>query len=96
MRAGAEARGRSGDQGAAYVFELEGDDWVVGSRGGGYLFARDDEGFRLLAAPRADDGVPGDHLGVGAALTDDEAFLGAPDDDAPGQPPKPRQREPAP
>ncbi len=119
------ARGRSGDQGAAYVFEREGDGWVqrqelvadvplamesfgadvalrgdralvtgrgfeldpmVGPRGGGYLFARDDEGFRLLAALRADDGVPGDYLGVGAALTDDEAFLGAPYDDAPGQP----------
>lgn len=119
------ARGRLGDQGAAYVFERDGAGWVqrqalvadvslpmelfgadvalrgdralvtghgfeldpmVGPRGGGYLFARDDEGFRLLAALRAEDGVPGDYLGVGAALTDNEVFLGAPYDDAPGQP----------
>ena len=35
---------------------------------------------------RADDGVPGDFLGVGMALTDREVFLGAPYDDAPAQP----------
>jgi hypothetical protein len=128
------AFGRAAGQGAAFVFERDGDGWVqvqalgaevpaemeqfgkhvalrgdrvvvsgqgfeqapmVGSRGGAYLFSHDDasdEGeaqgdhFRLLAALRADDGVPGDTLGVGTELTDREVFLGAPFDDAPAQP----------
>jgi len=61
----------------------------VGARGGAYLFARGDaeaDEYRLLAALRADDGVPGDYLGIGAALSGDAALLGAPYDDAPAQP----------
>lgn len=61
----------------------------VGARGGAYLFGRGDDEqdeFRLLAALRADDGVPGDYLGIGAALSADAALLGAPFDDAPAQP----------
>lgn len=59
---------------------------MVGPRGGGYLFGRGPEGFHLLAALRTDDGVPGDFLGIGLALSDREALLGAPYDDAPAQP----------
>ncbi len=59
----------------------------VGARGGAYVYARgEDADFRLLAALRADDGVPGDSLGIGAALSRDAALLGAPYDDAPAQP----------
>ncbi len=58
----------------------------VGSRGAAYLFARDGEAFVLVSALRADDGVPGDFLGMGAALSADAALLGAPYDDAPAQP----------
>ncbi len=60
---------------------------AIGSRGGGYLFRGDGEALTLLAALRADDGVPGDLLGVGAALSDQAALLGAPYDDAPANPP---------
>jgi uncharacterized protein (TIGR03382 family) len=58
----------------------------VGSRGGAYLFVHDGEALVLQAALRADDGVPGDYLGLGAALSEDAALLGAPYDDAPAQP----------
>lgn len=58
----------------------------VGSRGEAYLYGRDEQGFVSLATLRADDGVPGDYLGIGAALSADTALLGAPYDDAPTQP----------
>ncbi|MBK9754176.1 MAG: FG-GAP repeat protein [Nannocystis sp.] len=60
---------------------------AIGSRGGGYLFRGSGEALTMLAALRADDGVPGDLLGVGAALSDQAALLGAPFDDAPANPP---------
>ncbi len=58
----------------------------VGSRGGAYLFADDGEALVMTAVLRADDGVPGDSLGLGATLSGDAALLGAPYDDAPAQP----------
>ena len=120
------AFGRNGQQGAAYVFVRDDDEWtqlqeltaetpepaevfgarlgltaehalvsgwghdtvpMVGGRGGGYLFGADDDGYLLLAVLRTEDGVPGDYLGIGAALSQREIFLGAPYDDAPAQPP---------
>lgn len=59
---------------------------MIGSRGGGYLYRGSGEQLSLLAALRADDGVPGDLLGVGAALGEGSALLGAPYDDAPTEP----------
>lgn len=58
----------------------------VGARGGAYLFARDGEAYVPVSVLRADDGVPGDFLGIGAALSVDAVLLGAPYDDAPAQP----------
>lgn len=58
----------------------------IGSRGGGYLYRGSGEQLTLLAALRADDGVPGDLLGVGAALSRESALLGAPYDDAQTEP----------
>jgi hypothetical protein len=58
----------------------------IGGRGGGYLYRGSGELVNLLAALRADDGVPGDLLGVGAALSEQSALLGAPYDDAPTEP----------
>lgn len=119
------AYGRSGQQGAAYVFRREDGSWsqvqelvadpptageafggrlalrgeralvagwgfefmpMIGPRGGAYLHARDPAGYRLLAALRTPDGVPGDYLGLGVALSGREAFVGAPYDDAPALP----------
>ena len=59
---------------------------AIGSRGGGYLYRGSGEQLTLLAALRADDGVPGDLLGVGAALSEESALLGAPYDDAQTEP----------
>lgn len=58
----------------------------IGGRGGGYLYRGSGEQVTLMAALRADDGVPGDLLGVGAALSEQAALLGAPYDDAPTLP----------
>lgn len=58
----------------------------VGGRGGAYLYGSGPQGFVPLAALRADDGVPGDYLAIGAAISKDAILLGAPYDDAPTQP----------
>jgi hypothetical protein len=59
---------------------------MIGPTGGAYLYGQDPAGYHLLAALRTPDGVPGDNLGLGAALSDREVFLGAPYDDAPALP----------
>lgn len=59
---------------------------AIGGRGGGYLYRGSGDVLTLLAALRADDGVPGDLLGVGLALSEGSALLGAPQDDAPTEP----------
>ncbi len=59
---------------------------AIGGRGGGYLYRGSGDLLTLLAALRADDGVPGDLLAVGAALSEGSALLGAPYDDAPTDP----------
>jgi uncharacterized protein (TIGR03382 family) len=56
------------------------------SRGAAYLFGPAPAGHLLLGLLRADDGVPGDLLGVGAALSGRTVMLGAPYDDAPNGP----------
>ncbi len=53
-----------------------------GPRGGGYMYGRLEGGYTLLTSLRPDDGVPGDYLGIGAAMADGVALLGAPYDDA--------------
>lgn len=53
-----------------------------GPRGGGYIYGRLSGGYALLTTLRPDDGVPGDYLGVGAAMVGGVALLGAPYDDA--------------
>lgn len=58
----------------------------VGGRGGAYLYSSGPQGFVPLAALRADDGVPGDFLALGSAISKDTILLGAPYDDAPTQP----------
>lgn len=65
---------------AGYGFESE---EGIGPRGGGYLYGRLADGYALLTELRAADGVPGDYLGIGAALSGATALLGAPYDDAP-------------
>lgn len=57
-----------------------------GSRGSGYLYGRVAAGYSLLTALRVDDGVTGDLLGIGGALSGGVALLGAPYDDSVTQP----------
>ena len=77
--------GLSGDYAmvTAYGFEYVAN---FGSRGGGYLFGRVATGYSLLTSLRVDDGVTGDLLGFGGALSGGVALLGAPYDDSVTQP----------